>query len=211
LSSGPLEKIEIQNRSARTALTVGGATLEGRQSGEQWPLALDPGLPVHSAGDVRVYTRDNPLPRAYLTHRAAAMTDEEANVAMFDPGWLPSELTILEPEAAPRLSEPAGPERVELVRSAPEDIVIDVDASSAGLLVLSDSWYPGWAAEIDGRRARIMRANVHFRAVEVPSGHHQVRFVYDPANLTMGAAVSAVTIGLLAVLAVFGQRLARVL
>jgi hypothetical protein len=55
------------------------------------------------------------------------------------------------------------------------------------------------------------RANLHFRAVEVPVGRHQVRFVYDPANLKMGAAVSAVTIVLVAVLAIFGQRLMRVL
>jgi hypothetical protein len=211
LDPGALELIEVQNMSGETTLIIGGATLQGRDAGQQWALPLDPSLSVRTDGEVRVYRRSSPLPRAYLTHRAIALTDDEASVAIFEPSWLPGELTILEAGAIPRLEEPRGAERADLVRGLPEEVVIDVESSSASLLVLSDPWYPGWQADIDGRPTPILRANVHFRAVEMPSGHHRVRFVYDPANLSMGAAVSAVTIGLVAVLAIFGQRLVRVL
>jgi len=76
---------------------------------------------------------------------------------------------------------------------------------------LSDAWYPGWKAEIDGQPTRVYRANANFRAIETPSGRHEVRFVYDAGTLKMGAIVSAVTIAVMLGLALVGQRLMRVL
>jgi hypothetical protein len=211
LDLGPLEMIEIQNMSSEATLVIGGATAQGQGAGQQRALFLDPELSEQAAGDVRVYTRSDPLPRAYLSHRTAAMTDDEGSETMFAPDWLPSKLTILEPGASPHLEEPRATEQANLIRSEPEEVIVEVNASSTGLLVLSDPWYPGWTAELDGQPISIRRANLHFRAVEVPAGRHEVRFVYDPANLKMGAAVSALTIALAAVLAIFGQRLVRVL
>jgi hypothetical protein len=208
---GSLEMLEIENRSSDATLIIGGATVQGQDAGQQGALPVDPELSEQAAGEVRVYTRADPLPRAYLSHRAAAVTDDEAGEAMFAPDWMPSNQTILEPAASPYLEEPHGAEQASQIRSEPEEVVVDLNSSSAGLLLLSDPWYPGWKAELDGQPVTMWRANLHFRAVEVPVGRHQVRFVYDPANLKMGAAVSAVTIVLVAVLAIFGQRLMRVL
>ena len=61
------------------------------------------------------------------------------------------------------------------------------------MLVLHETYYPGWVAEIDGRPARILRADVLFRGVEVPPGQRTVVFRFAPlsfANLT-GALASA--------------------
>jgi hypothetical protein len=211
LDLGPLELLEIRNVSSEVTLVIGGATAQGEEPEQERALPIDPDLSVQTMGEIRVYTRSDPLPRAYLSHQAAAMTDEQATEAMFEPDWLPSRLTILESGVAARLAEARGAERVNLRRNDPEEVIVDLDASSAGLLVLSDPWYPGWKAELDGQPIPIRRANLHFRAVEVPGGLHQVKFVYDPKILKMGAAVSAVTTILAAVLAMFGQRLKRVL
>ena len=42
------------------------------------------------------------------------------------------------------------------------------------------NYYPGWIAEIDGKASHILRADVLFRAVEVPAGRHHVVFRYAP-------------------------------
>jgi hypothetical protein len=59
---------------------------------------------------------------------------------------------------------------------------VGVDAPDGGWLVLNDVWHPWWRVEIDGVPAPLLRANVIFRAVEIPPGARQVRFYFDPVN-----------------------------
>ncbi len=61
-------------------------------------------------------------------------------------------------------------------------VEIEVDAASAGLVVLHDVWHPWWAAEVDGEEVDIYPANVLFRAVPVPAGRHVVTFEFKPIS-----------------------------
>jgi hypothetical protein len=61
-------------------------------------------------------------------------------------------------------------------------VEIEVDAATAGFVVLHDVWHPWWAAEVDGKETDIYRANVLFRAVPVPAGKHVVRFEFKPIS-----------------------------
>jgi uncharacterized membrane protein YfhO len=76
----------------------------------------------------------------------------------------------------------------------PEQIVLEATLSAPGYLVLSDAWYPGWHATVNGEPASIERANVHFRAVSLPEGTHVVRFTYRPRSYTAGLALSTLTL-----------------
>jgi hypothetical protein len=60
------------------------------------------------------------------------------------------------------------------------DVVLEADSPDGGWVVLNDLWHPWWFAEVDGRPAELLRANVLFRAVAVPPGRHQVRFLFRP-------------------------------
>jgi uncharacterized membrane protein YfhO len=60
------------------------------------------------------------------------------------------------------------------------EVRIETDAPGGALLVLNDVWHPWWRADIDGAPADILKANVLFRAVEVPAGRHRVRFTFHP-------------------------------
>lgn len=55
---------------------------------------------------------------------------------------------------------------------------------------MSDTYYPGWHATIDGRPAHIYRANFLFRAVCVPAGEHVVEFAFTPPGFRIGLAIS---------------------
>ena len=52
------------------------------------------------------------------------------------------------------------------------------------MLMVHEVYYPGWVAEIDGQPARILRANVLFRGVEVGEGRHIVVFRFEPFSLS---------------------------
>ncbi|MGB5843432.1 MAG: YfhO family protein [Anaerolineales bacterium] len=81
---------------------------------------------------------------------------------------------------------------------------VRVNSSSAGYLVMSDVWYPGWQAFVDGELAKLWRANYLFRAVAVPAGEHEVTIAYQPKVFYGGVAVSSVAfIGLIAIVLIW--------
>jgi hypothetical protein len=59
-------------------------------------------------------------------------------------------------------------------------VTVDVDSPDGGWAVLNDVWHPWWQAEVDGKSVELLRANVAFRAVSVPPGHHIVTFSFRP-------------------------------
>lgn len=59
------------------------------------------------------------------------------------------------------------------------------------LLVISNTYYPGWKASIDGKSTELMHANYMFQAVYVPAGTHQIRVSFDPDNLQYGLIAAA--------------------
>jgi hypothetical protein len=69
-------------------------------------------------------------------------------------------------------------------------VVVESNVGRDGWLVLSDRYFPGWFARLDGEPVSIERANVMVRAVRVPAGKHAVEFRYAPASLRIGGLVS---------------------
>lgn len=72
----------------------------------------------------------------------------------------------------------------------PTRVVVETDARAACVLVLSDAYYPGWEAEIDGESTGIFPAYYAFRGVVVPEGKHTVEFSYFPLSLKIGLLIS---------------------
>jgi len=69
-----------------------------------------------------------------------------------------------------------------------------VEMRENGLLVLSDTYYPGWKVYVDGEERKIYRANYTFRAVPLLPGTHRVEFVYDPLSFKVGSIITFLTI-----------------
>jgi len=61
-------------------------------------------------------------------------------------------------------------------------VEVEVETTAAGFLVLNDNWHPWWFGTVDGKPADIYRANVLFRAIQVPAGKHLVRFEFKPVD-----------------------------
>ena len=150
---------------------------------EQFDKSLKPGDLNFVARTKDAYVYENPraLPRVMMVGDWK-LADFNA---LTTSGW-PADVDPLKTvllEKAPRGSqltmfESAGSAR--LVRYANTEIVVEVSSPSGGILVLNDVWHPWWRATIDGADAEIMRANVIFRAVDLPPGKHTVRFSFEP-------------------------------
>jgi len=152
-----------------------------------------------------VYRLEKPVPKAYLALRLrSASTDvdafEEIVSADFEPGR--DAVVATRPadwHDAPVDSNDAG--HVALLRNHPEYLELEVEAPRQALLVLNDSYFPGWHARLDGTAVQVLRVNALVRGVLVPAGRHHVDFSYRPRSFWIGAVVSAGSFGLLIVLA----------
>lgn len=88
---------------------------------------------------------------------------------------------------------------IDLLTEQSDQVSLRVTSGEAGWLVLADTWYPGWIAEVDGIEQPIMRANWNFRAVSVAPGEHVVVFKFAPVSIRIGLWLSAIGILILAV------------
>jgi hypothetical protein len=89
-------------------------------------------------------------------------------------------------------SNPAIDGKARIVNYRDNEVSIRYWAPRAGLLFLSDPYFPGWKASIDGKSTKIFRADGAFRAVVVPAGHHLVTMKYQPKWVYIGLLISAI-------------------
>jgi SAM-dependent methyltransferase len=143
---------------------------------------------VARTADAYVYENPHALPRVLFVSNwkqadFGALV-ETGNWPQFDP----TQTVLLDspPEAdgaiAKLASQPAAASRVGIRHYENTKVVIEVDAAESGFVVLHDVWHPWWTAEIDGVEATILPANVLFRAVQVPAGHHTLTFEFRPLS-----------------------------
>lgn len=171
------------------------------------PIWLDHLRPLERIGAVLVYENPEVMPRAYLVGRSRVVrSDAEALETILSSAFDPWKDVVITGDGAPKVdgSENAG---VATVRSYRRNgVVVDVDAAGPSYLVLSDTFFPGWRATVDGKPTRIVQANVCQRAVAVESGHHQVRFSFVPLTVIAGLLVTVLGLGVSGVLLVIGRR-----
>jgi len=83
---------------------------------------------------------------------------------------------------------------VKITNYTPESVSISSNLLNNGFLVLSDTYYPGWKAFVDGRETKIYRADYILRGVYLAKGKHQVKFIYDPLSFKVGKYISLFTL-----------------
>jgi len=148
---------------------------------------------VHS-GDVKIYENLKNLPRAFVVHKARI--SEDALEAMKEEGFDPGREVILSQGSVGHLEEGKVQDRVSIVSYQPERVEVQAHLGAPGYLVLTDPYYPGWGAFVDGRPVKIERADYYFRAVYLEEGEHTIEFVYTPLSFKVGVAISLASLAL---------------
>ncbi len=167
------------------------------------------------SGDMEIYENMQVMPRAYAVHRCIIRQNprfalDYMGSEAFD---MKNEIVLeSEPPAdfLKGIEAPSYPPKVTIEKYAPDEVRMAADVSTNGWLVLSDNYYPGWKAVVDGRESRILRANFNFRAVELTAGKHDVIFTYKPRSVNLGRMLtltgSALAISGLVLFGVFVKR-----
>ena len=152
-----------------------------------------------------VYRFDAALPRAWMSYRPLVAPDSAAALQLLaDLTFDPATSVVLSglQDAGGVTSPPKGRDpEVRVSRLGPSALDITLATEQSGFLVVSEWYYPGWQAELDGQRVPIYRANYAFQAIRVPAGTHQVVVRYVPWLEGVGVLVSALTLALAGLLA----------
>ena len=152
--------------------------------------------PSESRGYV-VFENPTAMPRAFVvgqTQPLAADADIVERLQHFDPR---QELLVeqdLLPTGGRSDFQPA-----EIVSYRAGEIVLAAEPTAPGYLVLSDVWYPGWTATVDGAPAPVLPANFAFRAVPLTSGKHEIQLTYTPPASKLGMTISVVAMLLIVI------------
>ena len=166
--------------------------------GKKEELAQGTGSQVVWEGDSwRILTRASSLPRMYMVYKKEVIPDDDHILSrLFDPQFDIANTVIVEIDAQESVTLSKLPESstISNIRYTGNRIEANVTTSHAGFLVLTDTWYPGWKAFVDGKETPIMRANYTFRAILVPRGSHTVRFSYEPQSVVIGATLSLISL-----------------
>jgi len=136
---------------------------------------------------------DNPhaLPRVFLPERVETVADAEQRLALltaadFDPrrvAYVETEVDLGARSAVP------GVRRARIVDETPTRIAVELELESPALVVLSDLYYPGWKARIDGRAVPVLRTDHALRGVVAAAGSSELVFSYEPGSLRLGVVL----------------------
>lgn len=152
---------------------------------DKFDLAFD------APGELAVYRNRTPLPRAWMVHEVQVVdTPVQAQAALQAAGFDPRQQAILVADhPTPPLAPATTPEPVAITAYGSNQIVLRVENSAPGLLMLSELWYPGWQATVNGRPEAVLQVNGFLRAVPVPSGQNTVRLRFTPFSWRLGLAL----------------------
>jgi hypothetical protein len=161
--------------------------------------------PLRENAGVTLYANQQAMPRAFMVYTSqVARSPSESLEMTLDPDFDFRHSVILEGVSDPIMAKLQAASsiapQVEITRTAPGEMTVQVMTGVPGILVLSEPYTPGWVATVDQEAAKILIANHAFRAVQVPAGRHTVTFSYQPTSFVLGAWISGISLGVLILL-----------
>jgi hypothetical protein len=193
----PRRVLAVQITGA-AGLTLHGVALVNSQNGafQSFVIAPQGEFDLAYSGDVKIYENKTVLPRAFFAGDVQfAANDTEAVQLMQAAAFDPAKTVVIQDGANAEKKDGTNPSSSpsltpSIISYSAEHSVIDVAAARDGYLVLTDAYYPGWTATVDGQPAEIERADIMFRAVKIPAGQHRVEFRYQPQSFSIGLLIS---------------------
>lgn len=223
-----IESVELEYVNASADISVQRVSLYN--SANKLSYSLDSlSLPTErwqkltSFGQIDLYENLKSLPQAWFVNQVTVLPDSEVLKVIKSGNGVdgrefdPRRLALLDSESYRSdhmvLSLPTTDVNAEVSLTTYESQKIELRThnAQAGFLVLSEVYYPGWEAQIDGEKVKVYRANYALRGIVVPPGKHKIEFFYDAPSFKRGAIYSGVGILLLLSLALLGRARRNVL
>jgi hypothetical protein len=158
---------------------------------------------VKSGAKSVIYENKRVMPKAWFASDVAQVSPEEALQAIKTSKL--SDARAFEPSVTALVEQPVNYHSLAPDKSAQLNIVDYQNTRASFLtvsdtpqfLVISDVFYPGWRATIDGEPTQLFQTDYVLRGIAVPAGRHTVEVTFKPRSLILGGIVSLISFVLL--------------
>jgi hypothetical protein len=143
------------------------------------------------ARGLRLFRVKSAMPRAWIVHNIAEVaTQADLRRIISDPNFDFATTALMMQRPAPSIAPCPGSEVVRIARPSADTLAVTAALGCRGLLVISDAFYPGWRADVDGQPEPILEVFGALRGVIVGQGKHRIEMRYEPSSVYFGACVS---------------------
>ena len=151
---------------------------------------------VETTDGYKMLSTENYQPRAMILREMSFTPSYEGHLQILkNPAFDPQKKVLLEDSARSAVAkigqiDAVGQDTVDIEQYSPNRLVLRADSPAGGILLLSELYYPGWKAYVDGTSVPILRADYLLRAIPLGPGKHSIEVVYRPMSFIVGSAVS---------------------
>ncbi|MBI5695195.1 MAG: YfhO family protein [Nitrospirae bacterium] len=145
--------------------------------------------------EIYFYRNKTAAPRAYLVSDLWRLeNDNQALTVLADRRFVPAQVAVVTEDVGGDAPFDQGADltaqRVSITAYEADRMELDVSSPANSFMVISEVWYPGWKAYVDGKETQVYRTDYALRGIAMPAGEHKVVMEFSPATFKVGAAMS---------------------
>lgn len=152
---------------------------------------------VFEGNGEEVFKNLKAMPHAFVARQGQVVAVSDMLSKLQSPNFDPNQVVLLEnipnSQQAKRVTSSPWVRPASYRSTSPDRVDVLVESGPPGWLVLTDPYFPGWIARINGRAVPIERADFLFRAVYVNGNKQTVTFTYEPRSVRLGLLLTAAT------------------
>ncbi len=148
--------------------------------------------PVFERPDgIRIFKNSDAFPRVWSVHETTTLASSEDIPGAFGQPLQNLRRAAFFVGSKPSVEQCTEPDTLALEARESAKYVIEADMKCTGLVVLGETFSPGWVASVDSKPAQVYEAYGVVSAVQVPAGRHRVVFVYQPRSVHLGLLLAS--------------------
>lgn len=167
---------------------------------------------VENIGQATVYENLRPQPRAWLVTEAVKLKPDEVLTTIQSStlpdgrNYEPSKMALVEENINFKPDQFDSQATVEFKKISETHLQISTNSNAAAFLILSDVYYPGWRAKINGKATKIWQTNYVLRGIKLPQGANTVDFVFKSNKFHFAVGISTAALFVCIYYGVFSWR-----
>lgn len=144
---------------------------------------------VLEEGKTKLYENKNVLPRAFFVSEVVKVENRNQELRkMIDENF---DLASSATSSTFSFEKKSNKSTASITKYSDQNLSFEVDTATSSPFVLSNVYYPGWNAYVDGYKTEIQKVNYMFQSVIIPAGVHSVEFKYEPRTFYNGLRLTA--------------------